>query len=46
MDNEREIRLSVDDIEKFLKDAKLIKRNEAVHRGWIEPGELVIEVVK
>ena len=46
MEKEREIRLSMEEFETLLRNAKLIKSDEAVHRAWIEPGELVIEVVK
>ena len=46
MEKEREIRLSMEEFEALLKDAKLIKSDEGVHRAWIEPGELVIAVVE
>lgn len=44
--NEREIRLSIDDFETLLRNDKVIESNETVYRAWIEPGELVIKVVK
>ena len=46
MENGRELRLSVEELETFLKNAKLVKANEAVYEARIEPGELVIKVVK
>lgn len=45
MEKERNIRLTMEEFETLLRDAKLIKSDEGVHRAWIEPGELVIEVI-
>mgnify|MGYP001032602605 CR=1 FL=1 len=46
MEDEREIRLSIEEFEAILKKTKLVRPKEAVHRAWIEPGELVIKVVR
>ncbi len=46
MGKERELRLTMEQIDTLLKKAKLVKTNEAVHRIWIEPGELIIEIVR
>jgi len=46
MGNERELRLSLEELQTLLKNAKLVKANEAVYEARIEPGELVIKVVK
>ncbi|MFH1560733.1 MAG: hypothetical protein ABID84_04925 [Chloroflexota bacterium] len=46
MDNERELRLSIEDLQTFLKKAKLVKANEFVYQARIEPGELVIKVLE
>jgi len=46
MEDEKEIRLSIEEFEAFLKNAKLVTLNEAVNRVWIEPGELVINIVR
>jgi hypothetical protein len=46
MEGEKEIRLSVDELELVFKKAKLVTSKEAVYRVWIEPGELVIKVVQ
>lgn len=46
MKTEREIRLTIEAFETFLKQAKLLKRNEAAYQVWLEPGELVVKVVK
>lgn len=46
MNNERELRLSLEELQTFLKNAKLVKANEVVYQARIEPGELVIKVVK
>lgn len=44
MEDEREIRLTIQELEAALKKAKIIMSKEVVHRGHIEPGELVIKV--
>ena len=46
MEDEKEIRLSIEELEALLKNAKLVTLNEALNRVWIEPGELVINVVR
>lgn len=46
MKGEKEIRLSVEEFETVLKKAKIVSSKEAVYRAWIEPGELVIKVVR
>ena len=45
MKDEREIRLSTEELETLLKKAKLITSKEAVYEARIEPGELVIKIV-
>jgi hypothetical protein len=45
MEKEREIRLSIEELQKLLKKSKLVKSKEAVYETRIEPGELVIKVV-
>lgn len=45
MENEKEIRLPLEELETLLKNAKLIRANEAVYEVRIEPGELVIKVI-
>jgi len=45
MEDEKEIRLSIDEFEAALKNAKLIKSKEVLKEAYIEPGELVIRVV-
>ncbi|MFH0847109.1 MAG: hypothetical protein V1894_03505 [Chloroflexota bacterium] len=44
MEDEREIRLTIDEFEAALKKAKIITSKEEVHESHIEPGELVIKV--
>ncbi len=44
--NERELRLTIEELQTILKKAKLVKVNEEVYRARIEPGELVVTVVK
>lgn len=46
VEKERKIRLSIERFEKTLRAAKLLKDNELVQRAWIEPGEMVVTVVK
>jgi len=46
VEKERKIRLSPEEFETLLRDAKLMESDEAVRRVWIEPGELVIEIVR
>jgi len=43
---ERVIRLPICELEDLLENADLIDGGEAVSRVWIEPGELVIELVQ
>jgi hypothetical protein len=44
MEEEREIRLSMEEFEAVLKEAKLVTPKETVHTAHIEPGELIIKV--
>lgn len=44
MEDEREIRLSMEEFEAALKKAKLVTSKETVHTAHIEPGELVIKL--
>jgi len=46
MENEKEIRLSLEELETLLKNAKLINAGEAIHEVRIEPGELVLKAVQ
>jgi len=46
MENERELRLSIKEIQSLLKKGKLIKDKEVVYEIRIEPGELVIRLIK
>jgi len=46
MENERELRLSLEELQTLLKKSKLVKANEVLYEARIEPGELVIKVVK
>ena len=46
MEDEREIRLSIEELEAALKKAKLVTSKETVYAAHIEPGELVIKVVR
>jgi len=46
MEDEREIRLTIEELEALLKNAKLVTLSEAVNRAWIEPGELVINIAQ
>lgn len=46
MEEEREIRLLMQEIEALLKNTKLIALEEAVYEVRIEPGELVIKLVR
>ncbi len=46
MKGEKQIRLSIEEFEAALKKANLVTPKEVVHRAWIEPGELIIEVVR
>jgi hypothetical protein len=46
MKDEKEIRLSIEEFEAALKKAKLVTSKEAVYEAHIEPGELVIKIVK
>ncbi len=45
MEDEKEIRLSIEELESALKSAKLVASKEVVYEARIEPGELVIKVV-
>lgn len=42
---ERKIRLSIEELEKILQTAKVIKSDETLHDGHMEPGELVLTVL-
>ena len=46
MKNEKEIRLSIEEFEAALKRAKLITSKEVVYEARIEPGEMVIKVIR
>jgi len=46
MQDEKEIRLSIEEFEAALKKAKLVTSKEAVYEAHIEPSELVIKIVK
>ena len=46
MEDEKKIRLSIEEFEAALKKAKLVTLNEVVNRVWIEPCELVINIVR
>lgn len=47
LDNgERKIRLEIHEFEEILRKANIIKQDEYVYTARIEPGELVITVVK
>lgn len=46
MEDDKEIRLSIEEFEAALKKAKLITSKEVVWEARIEPGELVIKVVR
>ena len=45
MENEREIKLPLEDLDTLLRNAKLIKTNEGVLEARIESGESVIRIV-
>jgi hypothetical protein len=45
-ERERDIRLSLEEVETLLRNAKLIETDETLYRAWIEPGELVIKVLQ
>jgi hypothetical protein len=46
MEDEKEIRLSIKELENALKKSKLVTSKEVVNEVRIEPGELVIQVVR
>jgi len=46
MEGEKKIRLSIKEFEAVLKKTKLVTSKEAVNEVRIEPGELVIKVVR
>ena len=46
MKDEKEIRLSMEEFEAALKKANLVTSKEVVWEARIEPGELVIKVVR
>ena len=46
MEDEKEIRLSIEEFEAALKKAKLVTSKEVINEVRIEPGELVIKVVR
>ncbi len=43
---ERELRLSLEELQASLRCAKLVKGKEIVYEARIEPGELVVKIVK
>ena len=43
---ERQLRLSMEELERLLEDADLIDGGEAISQVHIEPGELVITIVQ
>lgn len=46
MKDEKEIRLSIEEFEAALKKAKFVTSKEIINEVRIEPGELVIKVVR
>jgi len=46
MQKEKEIRLTIEEFEAVLKKVRLVTPKEAVYGAHIEPGELVIKVVR
>jgi len=46
MEDEREIRLTIEEFDAVLKKAKLITSKEFVYEARIEPGELIIKAVQ
>ena len=46
MENEKEIRLSIEELEAAFKNARLVTSKEVVNEVRIEPGELIIKVVR
>ena len=46
MEKEREIRMEISEFEEILRKADVIKVNEYLHTIHIEPGEVVIAIVK
>lgn len=46
MEDEKKIRLSIEEFEAVLKKAKLVTSKEVINEVRIEPGELVIKVVR
>jgi hypothetical protein len=46
MEDEREIRLPIEEFEAALKKAKLVTSKETVYTAHVEPGELVIKVLR
>ena len=46
VEKDRQIRLTIEEFEAVLKKAKLVTLKEAVHDAHVEPGELVINVVR
>ncbi len=46
MKDEKEIRLSIEELEAALKNAKLVTAKEVVNEVRIESGELVIKAVR
>ena len=45
-DGVRQIRMSLEELEKALEAAEVIDGGEAINRAWVEPGELVLRVVQ
>ena len=46
MEKERVLRLSIEELQTILKNAKIAKTNETVYEARIEPGELVVKLVR
>jgi hypothetical protein len=46
MEDEKELRLSIEELEAALKSAKLVTSKEVINEVRIEPGELVVRVVR
>jgi len=46
MNGEREIRLSIQEVDAILKKANLVSSKEVVSEIRIEPGELIIKAVR
>lgn len=42
----RQVRLDIHEVENILKSRGFLTEDEAIIRGWMEPGELIFEVVE